>query len=226
VNGLKLKKLYLKILYKHMSTEKEVSYTINNSYSTLNELTLKTKNVWFVCHGLGFLSRYFIQYFNELTPEENYIIAPQAQAKQYLSGKFKHVGASWLTKENTAFEVENVLNYLDSVFQAEGITDTVNLNILGYSQGVSVVTRWIAKRQIKCNSLFLYAGKAPHEFTATDFNHIPNIKFIIGDKDEYVTPEILEVEKNYLNSIFGKRIEYLIFDGTHEMKRDIINDLN
>jgi len=208
-----------------MSAEKEVSYTINNSYSTLNKLTSKTKNVWFVCHGLGFLSRYFIQYFNELNTEENYIIAPQAQAKQYLSGKFTHVGASWLTKENTAFEIENVLNYLDSVYQAEHIPESVHFNILGYSQGVSVVTRWVAKQQLKCNSLFLYAGKVPHEFTATDFNHIPNIKFIIGDKDEYVTPGILDLEKKYLNSIFGNRIKYLTFDGTHEMNREIINSL-
>lgn len=208
-----------------MSIEKEVSYTINNSYSTLNELTSKTKNIWFVCHGLGFLSRYFIQYFNELKPEENYIIGPQAQAKQYLNGKFKHVGASWLTKENTAFEIENVLNYLDSVYQAENIPESVKLHILGYSQGVSVVTRWIAKRQLKCNSLFLYAGKVPHEFTKQDFSHIPTVKFIIGDKDEYVTPEVLETEKEYLNTLFGKRIEYISFDGTHVMKRYIINKL-
>lgn len=208
-----------------MSIEKEVSYTINNTYSTLNELSSKTKNVWFVCHGLGFLSRYFIQYFSELNPDENYVIAPQAQAKQYLSGKFKHVGASWLTKENTAFEIVNVLNYLDSVYQAENIPESVKLRVLGYSQGVSIVTRWVAKRQLKCDSLFLYAGKVPHEFTTTDFNHIPNIKFIIGDKDEYVTPGILEIEKKYLNSIFQNHLKYITFDGTHEMKRDLINGL-
>jgi len=208
-----------------MSTEKEVCYTIKNSYSVLNELTEKTKTVWFVCHGLGFLSRYFIQYFNELNSDENYIIAPQAQAKQYLNGKFKHVGASWLTKENTAFEIKNVLNYLDSVYQNEYIPETAKLNILGYSQGVSIVTRWIAKRNINCNSLFLYAGKVPHEFTDKDFEHIKNIKFIIGDKDEYVTPGILNIEKNYLDSIFNKRIEYITFDGTHEMKRKLINEL-
>jgi len=208
-----------------MSTEKEVSYTTNNSYSTLNKFTSKTKHVWFVCHGLGFLSRYFIQYFDELNPEENYIIAPQAQAKQYLNGTYKHVGASWLTKENTALEIENVLNYLDSVYQAENIDDTIKLNILGYSQGVSVVTRWVSKRKINCESLFLYAGKIPHEFTDKDFNHINNIKFIIGNKDQYVTPEILEKEKKYLNSIFGKRIEYISFNGTHEIKRELVNNI-
>jgi len=208
-----------------MSTEKEVSYTINNSYSTLNKLTSKTKNVWFVCHGLGFLSRYFIQYFNELNPEENYIIAPQAQSKHYLKNQYKHVGATWLTKEKTQKNIPNVLNYLDSVYKAENIPSDLNFIILGFSQGVSVATRWIAHRTIKCDTLVLYAGKVPREFSEDDFKHIPNIKFIIGDKDEYVTPGVLENEKEYSDVLFGKRIEYISFDGTHEVKRELINDL-
>ena len=65
--------------------EKEISYTSHNTYSTLNSLSSKTKNVWFVCHGIGYLSRYFIKHFNELNNEENYIIAPQAQSKFYIA---------------------------------------------------------------------------------------------------------------------------------------------
>ena len=208
-----------------MSTEKEVSYTINNSYSTLNELTSKTKNVWFVCHGLGFLSRYFIQYFNELNPEENYIIAPQAQSKHYLKNQYKHVGATWLTKEKTQENIPNVLNYLDSVYQAEQIPRDLNVIILGFSQGVSVVTRWIAQSNIKCDILVLYAGKVPREFSEDDFKHIPTIKLIVGDKDEYVTLGVLENEKEYSDELFEKRIEYITFDGTHEMKRELINGI-
>jgi predicted esterase len=208
------------------STEKEVSYTINNSYSTLNTVSTNTKNVWIVCHGLDFLSRYFIQYFNELDSEENYIIAPQAQSKHYLKNQFKHVGASWLTKENTQKEIPNVLNYLDSVFKQECIEKlNVNMIVLGFSQGVSIVTRWVAQRQIKCHSLLLYAGKVPQEFVIADFKHIPCIKFIVGDKDDYVTPEILEMEQQYLSSIFESRIKYITFDGAHELKREIINSL-
>lgn len=82
-------------------TEKQVSYNITNSYCTLNERTSKTKNVWIVFHGIGYLSKYFLKYFKGLDPEENYIIAPQAASKYYLNGKYTHVGASWFTKDNT-----------------------------------------------------------------------------------------------------------------------------
>jgi predicted esterase len=206
------------------STEKEVSYTINNSYSTLNSLTHRTKNVWIVCHGLGFLSRYFISYFDELNPEENYIIAPQAQSKHYLKNQFKHVGASWLTKENTLKEIPNVLNYLDSVYKQEQIHNLdVNVIVFGFSQGVSVATRWIAQRQIKCDTLLLYAGKIPREFSKSDFKNVNTVKLIIGDTDAYVTPEILTDEKKYTNELFENRITHLSFKGGHELKREIIN---
>ena len=83
------------------STEKEIIYKISNSYSTLNALTSKTRNVIFACHGMGYLSRYFLKYFKGLDSDLNYIIVPQAQSKYYIAPKMKHVGASWLTKENT-----------------------------------------------------------------------------------------------------------------------------
>ena len=75
------------------STEKEIIYKISNSYSTLNALTSKTRNVIFACHGMGYLSRYFLKYFKGLDSELNYIIVPQAQSKYYIAPKMKHVGA-------------------------------------------------------------------------------------------------------------------------------------
>ena len=36
-----------------MSIEKLVNYAASNSYSTLNELTPKTRRVWMVFHGQG-----------------------------------------------------------------------------------------------------------------------------------------------------------------------------
>ena len=95
--------------------EKKVSYQTTNTYETLNTLTDKTKNVWIVLHGIGYLSKYFISYFNELNADENYIIAPQAPSKYYLKSNYKYVGANWLTKENRILETENVLQYLDAV---------------------------------------------------------------------------------------------------------------
>lgn len=208
--------------------EKEVSYTITNSYSTLNILSNKTKNIWLVCHGIGYLSRYFLKYFNELNAHENYIIAPQAQSKYYLGSQYKHVGASWLTKENTQKEIENVMRYLDAVVKTENISNSKNLIVLGYSQGVSIAARYVAKRKLKCNQLVLLSGGIPKELNAQDFKFLEGktkVSLIYGNQDEYLTDELMDSEKKRFYKLFGDTATITVFDGVHEVKKEIINNL-
>ncbi len=210
------------------STEKEVSYTTTNSYATLNTLTNKTKNVWFVCHGIGYLSRYFLKYFDELNVDENYIIAPQAQSKYYLGSKYRHVGASWLTKENTQKEIENVMYYFDAVLEVEKITNDVNFIVLGYSQGVSVVARYVAKRKLKCNQLVLLSGGIPKELSNDDFKFLESktkISLIYGNQDEYLTKELMISEEKRFYELFGSSATITVFEGKHEVKKQLLNKI-
>lgn len=208
------------------STEKEIYYTINNSYSTLNKLTKATKNVWFVCHGMGYLSRYFIQYFKGLQPDENYIIAPQAQSKYYQAPKFKHVGASWLTKENTLVETENVMTYFDAVLDNESIQKDKNLIVFGYSQGVSVAMRYLAKRKLDCTQLILHSGGIPKELTPRDFEFL-NAKttLIYGTQDEYLNEKRIAYETERAESLFGNKLKVLPFEGKHVVNVNLIETL-
>lgn len=205
--------------------EKKVSYQISNTYSTLNEFTSQTKNVWVVLHGIGYLSRYFLKYFKDLDPEENYIIAPQAQSKYYLNNEYRHVGASWLTKENTEAEIENVLNYLEEVYTAEALQNAPKLILLGYSQGVSVATRWIARNKVECNQLILHSGGLPQELQPEDFEFLTDTKvaMIYGTKDEYLNEERLKSEGERAKNLFGNRLEVLSFEGGHEVNTELIS---
>lgn len=210
------------------STEKEISYTSTNSYSTLNSLTHKTKTVWFVCHGMGYLSRYFINYFKELNPEENYIISPQAQSKYYIAPKFKHVGGSWLTKENTIKETENVMQYFDAVLKAEQLPKDINFIVLGYSQGVSVAMRYVVKRQLNCNQLVLMSGGIPNELVSKDFDFLKGktkVLLIYGTQDEYMNEKRMVYEKQRIHELFGIKVDIIPFEGKHEVNTTIINNL-
>lgn len=208
------------------STEQEISYTITNSYSTLNQLTASTKHIWFVCHGMGYLSKYFIKYFKGLNPTENYIIAPQAQSKYYSTPKFKHIGASWLTRENTLVETENIMTYFDAIFKREQIPSDKRLIVLGYSQGVSVAMRYVAKRKIQCAQLVLHSGGIPKELTKEDFAfYTGTIKLIYGTKDEYLNDERMLEEHNKANNLFGNQLEVITFDGVHEVNTKLIQQL-
>ncbi len=208
------------------STEKEISFRINNTYSILNVLNSKTKHIWFVCHGMGYLSRYFLKYFEDLNPEENYIIAPQASSKYYLPPKFKHVGACWLTNENTITETENVMHYFDAVFESEKLPNNCKLFVLGYSQGVSVAMRYVAKRQLLCNQLILMSGGIPKELTANDFKFLngeTKVILVYGKNDEYMNEDRMNLEKNRALELFGEHLTIIPFEGKHEVKKEIIN---
>jgi len=206
--------------------EREISYTSTNSYSTLNKLTPKTQNIWFVCHGMGFLSRYFLRYFTGLNPDENYIIAPQAQSKYYLAPKQKHVGSSWLTKENTLKETENVMRYFDAVFERENLPSDKNLIVLGYSQGVSVAMRYIAKRKLVCSQLVLHSGGIPKELNPNDFSFLnAKVSLIYGTEDEFLNEERIVQETKRGKELFGNNLHLIPFEGKHEVNVKLIKNL-
>lgn len=208
------------------SEEKEISYTTTNSYSTLNTLTTSTKNVWFVCHGMGYLSRYFLKYFKGINPEENYIIAPQASSKYYIKQNFKHVGASWLTKENTLPETENVMQYFDAILEKENLPKYVNLIIFGYSQGVSVAARYVASRKIQFAKLILHSGGIPKELEAEDFKFYNGKAYLIcGTKDKYIDESRLKIEIERATKLFKQHLKVIMFEGVHEVNITAVEEL-
>ena len=212
-----------------MTIEKKVIYTTSNTYSVLNNYTKKTKNVWIAFHGLGYLSKYFINYFSKLNPEENFIIAPQAPSKYYLGKNFKHVGASWLTKENTMEETKNVLAYVDSVFEREITTTPKKLIVLGYSQGVSIASRWVASRKINCDHLLLHSGGIPTELVSEDFLFLKKqtkVTYLYGNKDQYINEARKTEETLKGNYLFGKHLNIEVFEGVHEVNTDYIKELS
>ena len=214
-----------------MMTENQITYTHTNTYTTLHTCTPKTKNIWLAFHGMGHLSRYFIKHFEGLNADENYIIAPQAASKYYQDKRFKYVGASWLTKENTALEKENVLAYIDAVWATESKKwegQHINLILMGYSQGVSIVTRWASSRKIDCKHLLLHSGAIPHELTPSDFEHLSpttKVTYLYGDKDEYINEARKTEQQLKGTALFGNRLQIEVFDGIHEVNEPYINRL-
>ncbi len=205
--------------------QKTASYTSSNTYDTLNTLTKKTQNVWLVFHGIGYLSRFFIPYFSSLNAEENYIICPQAPSKYYKDANYRRVGASWLTKENTKVDTENVLNYIDSVIKAEELPENINLIVLGYSQGVSIACRWLAKRKHTCQKLILISGVFPIELNSDDFSHLPDLKIshTVGDNDPLFEKVNVKKQEDRMLNIFPQ-LKFINHNGGHQMDINLLPD--
>ena len=198
----------------------QVSYTTTNTFETLNDITEQTRYVWIVFHGMGYLSRFFLKYFADLPKEEHYFVAPQAPSKYYMDSRFKNVGASWLTKENTDVEIENVLAYVDAVYASLKIPSGAKLIVLGFSQGMSVAARWVARRKIICDKLVFYAGGFPNELKVSDFEFLPESSqkiMVHGDQDIYLTPDRLPFQIERLEELFKGKAHRLTFEGGHEI---------
>lgn len=203
-----------------MQEEKIVSYKANNTYTTIHSLGPSTRNVWMCFHGMGYLSRYFAAYFKGLDADTNFFIIPQAPSKYYLGPDFKHVGASWLTRENTAEETKNVLSYVDAVWQAEEPKSAVKLIVFGYSQGVSIATRWLASRKLVCDHLILHSGGIPKELSPSDFEYLPDetpVTYLYGNNDPYIDQKRLDYETSRGRSLFKERLKVVDFEGVHEV---------
>ena len=206
-----------------------VAYETINSYHTLNQYTQNTENVWLVCHGMGYLSRYFIKHFNGLNAAENYVIAPQAPSKYYLKDDYKHVGASWLTREDTQTEISNVMQFLNAVCTSEGLFDDCRPILFGFSQGVSIVMRWLVRSQITCSKIVLYAGSIPNEIQPEDLAFIDYEKtkvFVVyGDNDKFLTAERIENENHKIRTLFGGKAQTIRFKGGHEIVPELLQKI-
>lgn len=212
-----------------MRTEKRVAYQASAPYEVLNKLEGDTGNIWLVFHGMGYLSRYFLKYFKGLNSKTNYVIAPQGPSKYYLDDNYKHVGSCWLTRVDTARETSNVLAYVDAVWEAESPRfNGQNLIVMGYSQGVSIATRWLASRQIQCDKLLLHSGGIPKELGAGDFKYLKpdcQVTYLYGNEDEYITEARMTEEQLKATNLFSDRLSIQVFNGVHEVNTGFLKEL-
>lgn len=208
-----------------MSMEKEVSFKTNKTYSTLNTID-KNQNIWFACHGIGQLSHYFLNNFLNIPKEKNYIIAPQAPSKYYHSTQTKRVGACWLTKENTQLEQRNIFRYFDEILNQE---KPVTPNIfMGFSQGVSVMLRYLVYKKLNVNDIVIMSGKIPEELKESDFNFLSKktkVWLSYGLSDPLLNNKLIDIEINKSRQLFGKRLNIMAFDGKHEINQELILNL-
>jgi predicted esterase len=130
-------------------------------YFTLGTLNEETTDIWFVLHGYGQSAEYFIQKFNTLNNGKTFIVAPEALSRFYLKGFSGRVGATWMTREERETEIQDYINYLNTLYDA--IIDSeakkaLKINVLGFSQGTATASRWVMNQHLKYDRLVLWAG--------------------------------------------------------------------
>lgn len=213
-----------------MITSRNVSISKTARYCILGKHSENINSVWFVLHGYGQLAEEFIKYFKPVTNEKTLVIAPEALNRFYLKGFSGKIGANWMTKEARDDEINDYVNYLDSVYDEVikyGLTDNAKVTVLGFSQGAYTACRWLTKGRSKIKRLILWGGGVPQdvdlEFHKNLFNSL-NLEIVIGNEDQFISEEQLEKEIKRFEAI---KLNYKIirFNGKHEIKAEILRQL-
>ncbi|MCF8464808.1 MAG: hypothetical protein K9G41_08200 [Flavobacteriales bacterium] len=193
-------------------------------YFSLNSVQPTTKNIWIVLHGYGQLAEYFIKHFEDLNPEENFIIAPEGLSRFYVDGLMGRVGASWMTKEDREEEIKDQSNYINAVLKDSGVDPTntsYRFVVLGFSQGTATAVRWFAKNKIRPSQLVLWAGSFPHDIDSAElsdiFTDLP-VHFVYGNEDQFLKNVNIDEKTAELEKM-GMKLKPWTFEGKHVMDK-------
>jgi predicted esterase len=200
-------------------------------YFTVGEPSDSVTELWFVCHGYGQLAGRFIRHFESLEAPHRMIVAPEALSRFYVEVPGKthadtHVGASWMTREDRLSDIEDYVEYLDALHahisaQMEGATPL--FTVLGFSQGVATVSRWLERTQVHVDRALLWGGIMPADIdlAAAPALRAARLMSIAGTADEHAPPELLAAQKARL-AASGITIDDVSFNGSHRIDREVL----
>jgi predicted esterase len=126
------------------------------------------------------------------------------------------VGASWMTKEWRAQDIEENTRYLLALIEKVKVANaTATFYLLGFSQGGATAARLYQYRPELFEKLILWASVFPPDVSVQDFNETGNLHFAIGDEDPYFQDankqEVLQTYRN-----LGFKIHE--FKGKHDIE--------
>lgn len=209
---------------------RRVNTTRRARVQTLGDLD-SARDVWIVLHGFGQLASDFLAPFAPIATDGRAIIAPEAlnrfyREKESSSGHAgRPVGATWMTREDRQAEIADYVAYLDTVALQLGRGRP--LTVLGFSQGVSTLMRWVALGSTPVARVIAWAGELPADVDLQAHRaRIPasGMDIVIGSVDEYATWINLDSVKARLDlAAIPHRVH--IFDGGHRIDRGTLLEL-
>jgi dienelactone hydrolase len=186
------------------------------------------RELWIVIHGYGQLAADFLAPFKAIAGSDRAVLAPEALNRFYResAGAAGHagrpVGATWMTREDRDAEIADYVAYLDNV--ATQFARGRPLTVLGFSQGVSTLMRWVTAGRTSVDRVIAWAGELPADVDLVRHrDRLPpdGLDVVIGSVDEYATWINLDAVKERLRAAEIPQRMHL-FDGGHRLDRSTL----
>lgn len=183
---------------------------------------------WLILHGYGMLAQGILHWFRHAERPGRVLVAPEGLSRFYQERKgVRTVGASWMTREDRAHELDDQQGYLDLV-ASELLAAIPRVEVHGFSQGVAAAARWTARRPRPVARLVCWGGTLPEETdpVALGAAVAPEpVHFVVGDRDAWVPPRLVEADVEKMRSA-GVAAVLHRFGGGHRIDNGVIDALD
>ena len=179
--------------------------------------TADAEYVWIVTHGYGMLAEFFIDKFEGLINDKHLVICPEALSRFYLEGMTGRVGATWMTSHHRDDEIKDYIQYLEHVYAHYVPATAKKVVLLGFSQGLSTISRWYMHTSQRADMLVGWGAAFPDDVLKNKkFGTIPT-KVYIGLQDEFI-PE--NMRNAYIEKVKNSNlpIELNYYEGKHTLE--------
>ncbi len=197
-------------------------------YYTIGTPSESIQHVFFVLHGYGQLASQIIHKFDAL-PEQVLVVAPEGLSRFYWNEQKGIVGASWMTKKDRLAAIEDYSSYLQQLYETycAQLKPTVQVHLLGFSQGGATAVRWLHQNKVPIQTLILWGASFPTDIDYRNeeeyWQHLQ--KYVVfGRQDQYLTPERIEKQNNFCEQ---NNLQYqaIWFEGKHVIDRKVLYPL-
>ncbi|MGQ0650009.1 MAG: alpha/beta hydrolase [Gemmatimonadaceae bacterium] len=206
----------------HITVARRARYYSLGDPATAGEL-------WVVIHGYGQLAAEFIGGFAAVATPGRAVIAPEALNRYYKdqgntgSHATTPVGTTWMTREFREGEIGDYVAYLDAVAAAQRAPGA-RLGVLGFSQGVATVARWVALGSAAVDRVVFWAGQLPADLDfAMRRQRFPaaGVDLVLGTRDEFGSWIGIDAQVERLAAA-GIGATVTTFEGGHRIDRDAL----
>ena len=212
-------------------TEHHLTVQRTARYYTIGKLTDQTTHIWFCLHGFGQLASFFSKKFTDLDDGKTLIVIPEGLSRLYLNGDYKRIGASWLTREDKQHEINDFLAYLNSLYDSllnGRDAHSLQVTLLGFSQGAATACRWLNAGYIRADRLILWAGFFSNGISdVIDPAKIADVEthYVYGRQDEFfeLIGDVDAYKARLLTEVPNLKIT--AFEGGHRVEPDVLKQL-
>ncbi len=187
--------------------------------------------LWYVLHGYRQTAARFLRRFTVLADGSRMVVAPEALNRFYVGsepgrhGPESIVGATWMTREDREFEIQDYVRYLDAL--RKDIGPVSSTTVLGFSQGVATAARWVVLGKIRPDRLVLWGDYLPPDLDMeVARGALKDIELIIvrGSEDPALDETSNMKEEERLRGA-GIPYQVIMHSGGHDIDRQTLNSL-